>query len=315
MRPLYEKILIPLDGSPLAERIFPHLARLALPAETELHLVSVLEAWRYALGSADLAYADLVTYLRDDLHNYLAQQAQILRAVGYRVSTHCREGDAALTIVDIADTIGAQLIAMTTHGRSGLRRWALGSVAERILQATTLPVFLVRDETATTAALQRLLVPLDGSVLAEDALPQAVHLAKNTGATVLLLAVIQALDPTNQQLFFRTTAAAEQAMQQWTTESRDYLESVGQRLLDQGILYETYVRTGDPDQEICAMTTEAAVDLLVMSTHGRTGFNRWVYGSVANKVLRNACCPMLLARSAVHNGGWTRDEGRRTIDN
>lgn len=302
MRPLYEKILIPLDGSPLAERIFPHLARLALPAETELHLVSVLEAWRYALGGADLAYGDLATYLRDDLHHYLAQQAQILRAVGYRVSTHCREGDAALTVVDVADTIGAQLIALTTHGRSGLRRWALGSVAERILQATTLPVFLVRDETATTAALKRLLVPLDGSPLAEDALPQAIHLAKNTGATVLLLAVIQGLDPTNQRLFFQTPTAAAQAMQQWTAESERYLTSISQRLLAQGIPCETHVRVGDPDQEICATTSEAAVDLVVMSTHGRTGFNRWVYGSVANKVLRNACCPMLLTRSAIHNG-------------
>jgi nucleotide-binding universal stress UspA family protein len=297
MNALYEKIVVPLDGSPLAEQIFPHLKRLSLPAATELHLVGVLEAWRYALGASEFGVADLVTYLRDDLQAYLVQQQQALQQQGYRVSIHCHDGDAALTIVDVADQVGAQLIALTTHGRSGIRRWTLGSVAERILHQSTLPILLVRHETIAKDALKRLLVPLDGSALAEEVLPQAITLAQTTGASILLLQVIQTIDPTNQRLLFSTKAEAESALQWWTEESERYLERVGERLQAAAVPYATRVRTGDPDRVICATTVDAAIDLVVMSTHGRTGFRRWVYGSVANKVLRGVECPLLLMRS------------------
>jgi len=297
MKAVYRSIVVPLDGSPLAEQVFGHLKRIAPPAETELHLVGVLEAWRYAVGTPDLAMADLITYLRSDQQSYLAKQSQCLQQQGYRVQIHQREGDAALTIVNVAKQVGAQLIAMTTHGRSGMRRWTLGSVAERVIHAAPLPVLLVRDETVTNGTLKRILVPLDGSPVAEQALSTAMELATATRASILLLHVIQALDPTNQRMLFHTKAEAESALQQWTADGEKYLESVGQRLFQQGIDYDVRVRTGDPDRVICATTIDAAIDIVVMGTHGRTGIGRWVYGSVANKVLRGVSCPLLLIHS------------------
>jgi len=303
MKAIFKKIVIPVDGSLLAEEIFAHLQRLSLPTQTELHLVGVLEAWRYAIGTPEIAMADIVTYLRNDMKSYLAKQSQALQEQGYHVSIHCREGDAALTIVDVANAVGAQLIAMTTHGRSGVRRWTLGSVAERVIHATTLPVLLVRAETVATDAIKHLLVPLDGSSLAEEALSHAIDLAQATGASLLLLHVIQAIDPTNQRLLFHTKAEAESTLQQWILGGETYLEGVGQRLLQQGVRYETRVRVGDPDRVICATTVDASIDLVVMSTHGRSGVQRWVYGSVANKVLRGIGCPLLLIRNPADDGG------------
>ncbi|MEZ4674746.1 MAG: universal stress protein [Caldilineaceae bacterium] len=299
MKVAYETIVIPLDGSPLAEEVFVHVKRLALPTKTELHLVGVLEAWRYAMVTSDLAMTDLITYLRNDLQSYLAQQAHTLQQQGYSVAVHCRDGDAALTIIDVANAVGAQLIAMTTHGRSGVRRWTLGSVAERLIHETNLPVLLVRKETVSATTIKRLLVPLDGSSLAEEALLHAVALAKSTGASLLLLHVIQAIDPTNQRLLFHTKAEAESALHQWTLDGENYLTSVGQRLQQQGVTAEGRVRVGDPDRMICATAVDAAIDMVVMSTHGRTGIKRWVYGSVANKVLRGIECPLLLIHNQV----------------
>lgn len=297
MNVLYEKIVVPLDGSPLAEEILPHLSRMITPNQTELHLVGVLEAWRYAMGTPDLAMYDVAAYLRTDLQNYLVQQKQALQKQGYRVKVHCHDGDAALTIVDVAIALDADLIAMTTHGRSGVRRWTLGSVAERVLQQTSLPILLVRHETSSTDSLKHLLVPLDGSPLAEAVLPHAVEIAQATDATILLLHVIQAIDPTNQRLLFQTKAEAESLVHQWVVEGESYLEKVGYGLAAQGIRYETRVRVGDPDRVICATTIDAGIDLVVMSTHGRTGVRRWIYGSVANKVLRGLDSPLLLLRS------------------
>lgn len=297
MNTFYQKIVVPVDGSPLAEEIFSHLQRMIIPAQTELHLVSVLEAWRYAVGTPDLAMNDLVTYLRTDLEDYLSAQKKRLQQLGYRVVTHCHTGDAALTIVDVANAIDADLIAMTTHGRSGIRRWTLGSVTERVLHETQLPILLVRHETLTTGVPTHIMVPLDGSSLSEKALPYGIDIAKAAGATIMLLHVIQVIDPTNQRLLFHSKAEAESAVQQWRLEGERYLATVKERLATAGVPIETRVRTGDPDRVICATTIDAGIDLVVMSTHGRTGMRRWIYGSVANKVLRGLDTPLLLVRS------------------
>ncbi|MCB0064038.1 MAG: universal stress protein [Caldilineaceae bacterium] len=297
MNTIYDRILIPLDGSPLAELTFAHLRRLSLPNQTELHLVGVLETWRYAMSTPDLALTELHAYLRKDLQIYLAQKCQELQQLGYRVQIHQLEGDAALAIINVAKEVHAQLIAMTTHGRSGIRRWTLGSVAERVLHETDLPVLLVREETTAKGPVKRLLVPLDGSLVAEQALIPAAKLAKETGAVLVLLQVVQTLDPTNQRILFQSKAEAESTLNSWVLDGKNYLESVGQRLLQQGIQYESQIRTGDPDRVICATVVDSGTDMVVMGTHGRTGFRRWVYGSVANKVLRGVTCPLLLIRS------------------
>ena len=171
---LYDKILVPLDGSTLAEQVLPHLQRLATPTDTTFVLVNVINSANYVATHSRYLPPDYFTRLRASAEAYLAEQQRPLEEAGFRVEAYVGDGDAAGTILQLAATVQADLIAMTTHGHSGFVRWALGSVAERIVSETALPVFLVREATALPGdKLHRILVPLDGSALAEQALPTA----------------------------------------------------------------------------------------------------------------------------------------------
>lgn len=292
----YRKILIPLDGSPLAEHVLDHIAWLATPAATELSLVSVIETWRYATAGPEFALADLITPVIAGMEEYLKTQQTKLVQAGYHVTTHVVEGDAANVLLSMAQTDGVDLIAMSSHGRSGFVRWALGSVAERVLHGAQIPVFLVRESTAPRQGkLQTILCPLDGSAVAEQALPEAQALALVNQAHLLLVQVIQKLDERSQGLLFTSEAAAKSTFTKWRSEAETYLAGVAQRLSAAGVTTDVRVVVDDPDRAICAMSQHA--DLIVMGTHGRTGVSRWVYGSVANKVLRGASCPLLLVHT------------------
>jgi nucleotide-binding universal stress UspA family protein len=295
---MFHKILIPLDGSPLAEHVITQVQRLAPPATTALVLVSVIEPWRYSFGAIDFTTPNLVTFIRTSTQEYMDGQRTRLQAAGYQVDGQIVDGDPAQEILDAARRTGADLIALSTHGRSGFVRWALGSVAERVIQGATLPIFLVRERTMVPVhPLRRLLVPLDGSTLAEWALPPAQALAQESGASLLLLQVVQDLDEGSRRILFESEAAAEATIGLWRAEAEAYLEGAGQALRSRGVPIEVRALVGDPNKAICDTVAKENIDLMVMSTHGRSGLNRWVYGSVANKVLRGASCPLLLVRN------------------
>lgn len=294
----YHKLLLPLDGSPLAEHVLQHLAWLAAPAATELVLVNAIETWRYAMAGSEFAWSDILSSIRAGGEEYIGVQRQQLQQAGYRVTTHVVEGDAAQVILDLAQTSGADCIAMGTHGRSGFVRWTLGSVAERVIHGARIPVFLVRETTEPRQhKLQTILLPLDGSAVAEQALPEALALAKANDAHLLLLQVIQKLDEGNQHLFFKDEAAAKATFAEWRAQAETYLAEVTLRVEAAGVASNYRVVVDNPDRAICALTKGNGVDLIVMGTHGRTGVRRWVYGSVANKVLRGAGCPLLLVHT------------------
>lgn len=294
----YQKILLPLDGSPLAEHALHHLTWLATPAATELIVVNAMETWRYAMAGSELAWSDIFTSIRGEAEAYLATQRQQLQHAGYRVTTHVVEGDAAQVILDLAQTTGADLIAMSTHGRTGFMRWTLGSVAERVVHGAQIPIFLAREVTQPRVGpLGSILLPLDGSAVAEQALPEAQALAFANDAHLLLLQVIQRLDESSQRLFFKDEVAAKSTFAEWRAQAESYLAGVALRLERAGVGCSYRVVVDNPDKAICDLTKDNGVDLVVMGTHGRTGMQRWVYGSVANKVLRGASCPLLLVRT------------------
>lgn len=295
---LYHKILVPLDGSALAEQVLSHLPRLGAPAETSLVLVSVIDPIPYTVAPLDYMPPDFFTYPRSNAETYIVEQQQQLQALGFQVEAHVVEGDAAANIVRVATATQVDLIAMTTHGRSGFARWALGSVAERVVCETALPVFLVRETTALPSdKLQRILVPLDGSPLAEQALPAAVALAQATGAELLLLQVVQTLDKGGQHMLFKNEAEAQAALAQWQTRAETYLQQVAQLIQAQKVVCVCRALAGNVVETIIDTAETADIDLLVLSTHGRSGLRRWFYGSVANKVLRGVSCPLLV----IHN--------------
>ena len=298
---MFKKIVVPLDGSLLAEQALSFLPRFASPLQTHIDLVCVVQPWVYALGMSEATPISVINDLHENWQAYLHQQEIFLQGLGYTVQSHVLEGDIAAEILALAANKNADLIVMSTHGRSGFRRLALGSVAERVLHNATIPLLLVREGAAlhTTNPIEHLLVPLDGSSFAERSIPLAVELSTQTGATLTMLRVVQDLDAQNKQIIFKSEEAAEEAVTQWKLLATRYLDELAKGIKAEGVKVSSMVLSGDPENLIGTIAETLPADLIVMSTHGRSGVSRWVYGSVANKVLRTASCPVLLVRNEV----------------
>lgn len=144
---MYKKILVPLDGSPLAEAVLPHVQALAesLGAEIILLRVAVNPAAEFAFSDPSLA-SDVVDTMEAETLDYIQSIRARLQRAGLRTSFLIREGSTAETILVVAEEIHADLIAMSTHGRSGVSRWLLGSIADRVVHHSPIPVFLIRPQ-------------------------------------------------------------------------------------------------------------------------------------------------------------------------
>ncbi len=304
---MYRKILIPLDGSSLAERVLAHVELMFSPKKVEIYLLRVVTLYGYR----DVLRPDMVAELAppaldvdklyEDAREYLRLKKGELREMGYTVYTHVTAGDVAATICEFADAQDVDLIAMTTHGYSGLTRWLIGSVADRVVRSAERPVLLVRPsmERPTETELRQILVPLDGSELAEQALPHAVALAKENDATILL---VQAILPLEELVLYMPLGAPEFlsdiSTEELKQQAEKYLKQVQDRLQAEGVASEIAVVEGRPADVIVDLAERESVGLIVMSTHGRSGLGRWVFGSVADKVLHSASRPLLLVRGS-----------------
>jgi nucleotide-binding universal stress UspA family protein len=142
---MYKKILIPLDGSELAEKAIAHAAGLAKCTGAELELLRVAQLYlpNYYF-EAPIDAEDLIQRDRDEATAYIAKITDQLKAQGLTVTSSIGQGAVADVIVDYAESTGADLIVMSTHGRAGVQRWLLGSVADRVLHGAKAPVLLVR---------------------------------------------------------------------------------------------------------------------------------------------------------------------------
>ena len=144
---MYNKILVPLDGSPLAEAVLSHVEALANleGAEVTLLMVAVYPVAEFAFSDPNLV-SDILDTLEAETLNYIQSIRTRLQRAGIRTSILVREGSVAETILDVCSEIHADLIAMSTHGRSGVSRWLLGSVADRIINHSPVPVLLIRPQ-------------------------------------------------------------------------------------------------------------------------------------------------------------------------
>jgi len=302
------KILVPLDGSPLAEMVLPQAILLARTTHSSLTLLRcttpppLTEALVGGLPAPPEAYPNREEEA-EDARTYLAGVAARLGIQAIPVVVTVQDGDPAAAIVATAQQDPETLmIAMATHGRTGLGRWIFGSVAEKVLNAAPVPLLLVRPTKEGRPephphAYKTILVPLDGSVFAEQALNQAVEMANTTGAAIALVCVVPELDE---------VAAAEMGeVPLWVLEDQDaevtrmtqYLKATADRLRMAGIPTETRVVVGRPAEAILEASTQEHADLIVMATHGRSGLQRLWVGSVALRVARNANPPVLLVRA------------------
>jgi nucleotide-binding universal stress UspA family protein len=293
----YHRIVVPLDGSAAAEQALPHAEAMAQRLDAPLHLVRVLDPTRVGTFDGGMAMQQWVADERSIARNYLERIEQDLRRRQHKVTAEYRLGPAAQEL--LAATQPDDLLVMATHGRSGLGRWFLGSVAEGVLHRATVPILLVRasDTTPAPSDIRRILIPLDGSPLAEEALPTALALAQRLRVPVRLLTIIEVSGAMPLELATAAFSARrfEETLMRLFAEAEQHLARSGERLRHAGVETSTDVRHGVPGAAIVAAAQPG--DLIVMTSHGRTGPARWLLGSVAESVVRQATVPVLLLRT------------------
>jgi nucleotide-binding universal stress UspA family protein len=278
------RILVPLDDSPEARVALPYAAALATPG-TEIVLLTVVPT----ATDADAARAGLET------------AAQHLRVAGQTVRTEVATGDPARRIVDMAADLGAELIVMASHGRGALGRLIYGSVADQVGRESPVPVMVVRARQLEPGpiGITRLVVPLDGSSRAEAALPVATSISRRLGTPISLVRVVDPADlmppaiGVGEAIPLEIYDEAEKELEQ---KARHYLDTVAQKLREQGLPVATSMLMGSPASSIEEMTHLG--DVVVLSSHERTGVMRWLLGSVAEKLSREDESPVILVPAA-----------------
>jgi nucleotide-binding universal stress UspA family protein len=290
-------LLVPLDGSPLAERALPYAADLVRRANGRLVLTRAVEGDANddpdTRQSADLTDAD----------SYLHALAEKLAEHGLSVQHSTPFGDIDEQIAAEAEQRGADMIVMATHGRDGLARLFSGSVAEEVLHHTTRPIMFIRaEDDATTPAAPlptgaRVLVPLDGTPFSETALAPARELAQLLGGEVMLLSVISPPPPpATTELAFATANYIEFDLEEARRESQAYLGRVAQQHgLDPARAHAT-VQYGGTADGIAEAIEKSGAAVVVMATHARSGLSRLLFGSTATDTLHQITVPLVLLR-------------------
>jgi len=301
---MYTKIVIPLDGSKTAEKVLPYARYLAGALKVPVELLAVIDVAEVASHVPAEKARFLDTMIEDGVRNserYLRTIAASFN--GANVACSVDKGRAEDAIVEHAHKDANTLITMATHGRSGMNRFMLGSIAEKVLRATSNPLLLVRasDEikAESAAAIKSIIVPLDGSDLAESILPAAVDIAKKLNAEIILFRAYNIpygaystgdgfYDPVNLDALLSSVK----------DEATEYLARKAAELKGSGCRVSVVAKEGFSADEIITVGRETKDSMIAMCTHGRSGVKRVVLGSVTETVVRHASEPVLILRAA-----------------
>jgi nucleotide-binding universal stress UspA family protein len=297
---MYAKILVPLDGSKTAETVVPLARSFARGLQIPIELLGVVDLAEMARHGPP-SQASMIRSIVDDatrrFDDYLERVAKNF-LVG-KVQCTVRQGNAAEAIIEVAGAEKQTLIAMATHGRSGLDRWLLGSVAEKVLRGASNPTLVVRAKREKNpgwemATLKRVIVPLDGSELSERILPHVEALAKHLDLEVTLLGVYGGRLPAKASDGFHSMDAFIASLR---NETAIYLAAKTEEMKQKGLNKVSFAaKQGLEADEIIATARETLDTLIAMCTHGRTGVQRWMLGSVTETIVRHSDDPVLVVR-------------------
>lgn len=309
---MYTRILVPLDGSERAEKAIPTAARIARATHASivlLNAISVPPEYGTAYVPATFSATDF-DLMRRQAVEYLDSIAARPVLAGVTTQNEVVVAPAALAILDTITADDIDLVVMTSHGRTGVTRWVLGSVAQHVSRTATVPVLILREHVEGEVGkhpdlehLTRVLVPLDGSELAEAAIEPAADVASalaTPGEAAIHLSLVVSPYEANQENVPSAFAV---------TGAKDYLKGIVDRLRGQyphlTVTYSvgvgldiagTLIRIAESGEDVEGAGVFGGCDFIAMATHGRTGLARWVIGSITDRVLHGTRLPMLIVR-------------------
>lgn len=294
---MFRHLLVPLDGSRLAEAALPAAAYLAHVLDADVTLIHVIER-----GAPHEIHGDRHLTTPSEAEDYLAEVAERTFPPTVHVTQHVHTAavdDVVRSIVTHVGEFVPDLVVMCTHGSGGLRGWLFGSIAQQVVALNTIPVLLVRPNTAAAAtfACRQILVPLDGDPEHESSIAVAAWLAATCDAALQLATVI----PTYRTLSGQDAAAGiylpgtMSALLDLTEEEASrYLRRHVVGLQTQGLTASAHVARGDPASCIVNRALRLGADLIILATHGKAGMTAFWEGSVASKVALRSPVPLLL---------------------
>lgn len=305
---MFQSIVVPLDGSAIAAQALPYATRIAAPG-ARIALVGVVEppVNEYFNYSSTVQLADQMDFSREILCSEVEAQAKQLRAQGFAVTTTVPTGSATDEIIRCAHDAHADVIAMTTHGTGGVSRWLPGSVTNRVLHATQIPVLVVRAATADHAPgrgeIDRIIAPLDGSALGASAVEMAKALARQLALPLRLVRVVD-----DETSLLNATPLNDYEAARRLTQALTEARAVAERFLEDmtalscatGIDATGVVLVGKPATTLIQYFEEQPNALVVIATHGEGSAQQWAFGSVAEKIVTTAPNPTLVLRPAIH---------------
>ena len=310
---MYSKIIVPLDGSDLAEQALPYAELVAQTLSAPIELVQAYDTLpSNVLGSRSPRVADQLQQTAQGRAEAALEPArQRLEAAGFAVNIATQRGQAADVIVAQAGTDPGALVVMCTHGRGGISRWVMGSVTDKVLHTVPNPMLIVRATVTGPASpgtsLKTVVVPLDGSALSELAIPHAVSMAAALSARITALQITPTADYYRRQLTVVTPelgalpdfdpGSPEDMTEEDAAGVSAYLEDVTNRMaIDHAHGVDTAHAVDDNIAQSIIDRAAAQPSLVVMTTHGRSGVGRMVLGSVTDRIIRHSNTPVLVIR-------------------
>jgi len=286
---MFDRILFPTDDSEGADAALDLAADLATDHDATLHVLNVADTTR---DSVIQVQGEVVDSLEAEGERIVAEAAERLRDRGVDVETEVLQGEPYRTIVDYANSRGVDVVVMPTRGRTGLERLLLGSTTERVLRQSDVPVLTVRPDAATVRyPFADVLVPTDGSDCSREALGVACDLSAAGDADLHLLSVVDVAS-------LGADVRSEFQVEALERNAARVLETASTEADDRGVEpAASVVEFGSSiHRAILAYVEEHAIDLLVVGTHGRTGFDRYLLGSVTESLVRTSPVPVLTVR-------------------
>jgi len=308
---MYKNVVVPLDGSKLSETALDYTRALAARLESLEVKITLLRVCPKRKGKFPPACQEYIQGLAEALRQHLSQVQESDLHAGEKpveVNGILADGSPADVILRYSNRNGIDLVMMSSHGEAGAGRWAMGSVAHKVVHASQVPVWLIPTRIARQVAEDRLpsraiLVPLDGSKQGEAVLPHVEAMAKQRGADLLPVVLLRVCEPPD---IVADYPEAEMGLS-WDEHVKDetdrakargleYLSGVETGLKQAGVNARSEVLIGKPADEILDYVDRNPVNVIAMTTHGRSGISKLFLGSVAEKVLSAVPCPVLLIR-------------------